>query len=179
VGLCFTNKHITNKSAAKCPLLAHFAADADVMRIKRRFIFASLALVFSNACFADGTIRPINISECMIKNCMARGIHKFSPEDSFMVQAWFDIVRREDTQTTYFFPLFNVFNYTQIESEVLVGMQLLDQNKKILLEVKDKRLVSPTQETEGSVETYISLNANQVTVEIVKNTRFLNVIFRR
>jgi hypothetical protein len=58
-------------------------------------------------------------------------------------------------------------------------MQLLDQNKKILLEVKDKRLVSPTQETEGSVETYISLNANQVTVEIVKNTRFLNVIFRR
>jgi len=149
------------------------------MRIKPRFTIAVLALVLSKACFADGIARPINISECIIKNCMARDVHVFSPEKNFKVQAWFDIVNQEDQQITYFYPLFNVFNYTQKQSQILIGMQLLDQDKNILLEAKDNSLFDPTQNTEGSYETYFSVNAKAMTLEIVKNAKFLRVIFQR
>ena len=149
------------------------------MKIESRITFAIIALLLSKACFADAVARPIDISECMIKNCMSRDVHVFSPEENFRVQAWFDIVTFADKQVTHFYPLFNVFNYTEEPSRVVIGMQLLDQDKKVLLEVKDKSTFDPTRKTEGSYETYFSVNARPVTAEILNNTKFLRVVFER
>lgn len=144
-----------------------------------RVLLAALAVALSSACYADGELRPISISECMTKNCMSREVHVSSPEENFRVQAWFDIVTWPDKQITYFYPLFNVFNYSTEEAEVLVGMQLLDGNETVSLEATSKSRFAPTKQTEGSYETYLSINAQPVTMEIAKKTRFLKVLYRR
>ena len=150
-----------------------------VMRIESKITIALLALLLSKHCFADGAPRPIDISDCMVKNCMSQDVHVSSPEENFRVQAWFDIVTFADKKVTYFYPLFNVFNYTQEPSQVVVGMQLLDQDKIVLLEAKGKSMFNPTRNTEGSYDTYFSVNAKPVTAEIVKNARYLRVVFER
>ena len=155
------------------------AADAGVMKIKTTFTFAVLALALSNACFADGVARPIDISECMTEDCYGRDAHIFSPEENLEIQAWFDIVNFPDEKTTNFFPLFSVSNSTQKQFEVTIGMQLLDHDKKILVEAKWERHFDSVQSTEGSDEIFVSVPAEPVTLEIVRDAKFLRVIFRR
>ena len=155
------------------------ASTRRINRVEAKIVAAVLALLFSAACFAGGAARPIDISECMIKNCMSRDVHVFSPEENFRVQAWFDITSLEDGRKTFFYPLFNVFNYTRAQARVVVGMQLLDRDEQVLLEVKGESLFEPTQQTEGSYETFVSINARPVTAEIVAQTKFLRVIFER
>jgi hypothetical protein len=110
---------------------------------------------------------------------MAQDTHIFAPVESFKVQAWFDVVSIPDKPFPYFYSLFNVFNYSKNEAELIIGMQLLDQAGKVLLEATDKALFKPTQKTEGSYETYFSVNAKPVSAEIANQTKYLRVVFRR
>ncbi len=118
--------------------------------IMNRFLIASLATIWSVICLADGDPRPINIAKCLENNCMAQDVHVFTPEENFKVQAWFDVVSFPDKPIPYFYPLFNVFNYSNNEAELVVGMQLIDQAGKVLLEATDKAVFKPTEKTEGS-----------------------------
>jgi hypothetical protein len=58
-------------------------------------------------------------------------------------------------------------------------MQLLDHDKKILVEAKWERLFDSVQSTEGTDETFVSVPAEPVTLEIIRDAKFLRVIFRR
>ena len=113
------------------------------------------------------------------KNCMARDVHYFNPEKHIRVQAWFDVVKFPDKPDPLFYPLFNVFNYSETEAEITIGMQLLDQAGDVLIEVKGKAIFKPTKNTEGSYETYISINAEPLSSETVMQTQFVRVVYQR
>lgn len=106
-------------------------------------------------------------------------VHEIVPEENIKIQAWFDIVNWEDKRGTKFYPLFNVYNYTKSTAQVLIGMQLLDKDKAVLTEISGSKSFEPTKKTEPSYETYISLNAKSLTEDVIKNTRFLNVLYAK
>ena len=149
------------------------------MKIRTLLPFTVLALLLSGACFADGEVRPIDISGCMPEDCYGRDSHVFSPEENLEIQAWFDIVNMPNEEGAHFFPLFSVSNSTQKQIEGVIGMQLLDHDKEILLEAKLDSSFESIQSTEGPDAQFVSVPAEPVTLEIVKNTKFLRVIFRR
>ena len=110
---------------------------------------------------------------------MGQDVHVFTPEEGFKVQAWFDVVTRKDGSFASFYPLFNVFNYSASAAEVVVGMQLLDQAGKVLVEATDTAVFEPTEQTEGSYETYLSIIAVPISVDVANQAKFLRVVFRR
>ena len=110
---------------------------------------------------------------------MARDVHVFNPEKNIRVQAWFDVVKFPDKPDPLFYPLFNVFNHSDREVEVTIGMQLLDQAGDVLIEVTGKSKFSPTKKTEGSYETYLSINPQPLSAETVLQTKFVRVVYHR
>ena len=110
---------------------------------------------------------------------MARDVHVFNPENDIKVQAWFDVVKLPDKPDPLFYPLFNVFNYSESEAEITIGMQLLDQTGRVLIEATDKAVFKPTKVTEGSYETYLSINARPLSSETVAQTKFVRVVYQR
>ncbi len=144
-----------------------------------RLLSIILAALWASCAFANGESRPIDISSCLTKNCMARDVHVFSPENKIKVQAWFDVVKFPDKPDPLFYPLFNVFNYSETEAEVTIGMQLLDQAGSVLLEATSKAVFKPTKDTEGSYETYLSVNARPLSSESVMRAKFVRVVYQR
>ena len=91
------------------------------------------------------------------------------------ILAWFDIVYLGSKQTADFFPLFNVYNYGNEAIDIEIGMQLLDKNEIVLIEIGAKYVFKPTKKTKPSYETYRSLNANPVSADIILKTKFVRV----
>ena len=137
------------------------------------------ALIFSFPAFADGQKVGVNISSCVAKEsrCFSKGLHEFNAEDKVKVQAWFDAVKLDPKDNTKFFPLFNVYNYSEKIIEAEIGMQLLDINDKVLIEIKSPYSFKPTQKTEPSYETYISLGAQPLSPDMLKAAKFVRVVY--
>ncbi len=137
------------------------------------------ALIFSFPAFADGQKVGVDISSCVGKgsNCFSKGLHEFNAEEKVKVQAWFDAVELDQKGITKFFPLFNIYNYSKKIIEAEIGMQLLDVNDKVLIEIKSPNSFKPTKKTEPSYETYISLPAKPLSPDILKATKFVRVIY--
>jgi hypothetical protein len=149
------------------------------MRIMTRFLVAFFTFVLSSIAGAENNARPIDIAECMEKDCFARDVHVFIPEENIEVQAWFDVVTFDHNPKLLFFPLFNVYNRTQSPIEVSIGMLLLDKDKSKLLEIIGIKAFNPTETTEPNSDTFLSINAEPLTVEIIRNTKYLRVMYRR
>ena len=144
-----------------------------------RLLIIVLVVLWSSFASADGDPRSIDITGCLEKNCMARDVHVFYPEENIKVQAWFDMVTFPDKPDPLFYPLFNVFNYSESDVEPLIGMQLLDQSKNVLVEATGKAVFKPTKSTEASYDTYFSINAMSITPEIARQTKYVRVVYQR
>ncbi len=144
-----------------------------------RLLTIALTILWACTVSANGEPRPIDISACLTKNCMARDVHVFNPENDIKVQAWFDVVKFPDKPDPLFYPLFNVFNYSKSDAEITIGMQLLNQSGRVLVEATGKAIFKPTKNTEGSYETYLSINAQPLSSETIMQTRFVRVVYQR
>ena len=144
-----------------------------------RLLIVAVATLWANYAIASGEPRPLDISGCLTKNCMSRDAHFFNPEKDIRVQAWFDVVSFPDKPDPLFYPLFNVFNYSDKAAEINIGMQLLDQAGSVLLEATGKATLKPTKNTETSYDTYLSINARPLTSDTAMQTKFVRVVFQR
>ncbi len=146
---------------------------------KAIFIVAALVICWAGNLSANGEPRPIELSECLEKNCMARDVHDFYPEENIKVQAWFDVVTFADKPGPLFYPLFNVYNYSSNAINLRMGMQLLDESGQVLIEGTSKAVFQPTQNTEASYDTYLSVNALSLTADIARRTAFVRMLYQR
>ena len=137
-------------------------------------IIPIILMLISFSALADIKERQIDLSDCLHKDCFSRGVHEFKPEVNIKIQAWFDIIRWEGKRGTKFYPLFNVYNFTGKASEILIGMQLLDKNKKMIAEAKFRKSFKPVNSNEPSNETYISINAVSLTDKVIEDTKYFN-----
>ena len=140
----------------------------------------ALLLMLPLVSFASGDIKEIDLTSCLEKSCMSNDlIIEFVPENNVKIQAGFNVIHWNDGGGTKFYPLFQLYNLTEKPFQIIIGMQLLDKNKSVLIEAKQSKLMNATKNTKPSYETGLSINAEPITKEIIKNTNFLRVLYSR
>jgi hypothetical protein len=141
---------------------------------------AVLLLLFPLVSFAGGEIKEIDLTSCIEKSCMSNDpILEFTPESNVKIQAGFNIVHWNDGGGTKFYPLFQLYNLTEKPFQIIIGMQLLDKNMSVLIEAKQVKLLNATKNTKPSYETGLSINAEPITKEIIRNTKYLRILYSR
>jgi hypothetical protein len=140
-----------------------------------------LALVLvSLTAHADSDFFAQELTACSAKNCQTNQIiYEFNPEANVGLQFGFNVVHWGGARGTRLYPLFQVYNHNKTAIAVVIGVQLLDANKSLLLEISQNSEFKPTTRTKPSYESYLSVNAKPVSGEILKQTRFMRVVYRR
>ena len=130
--------------------------------------------------FADSdAIIPINLSGYIEKDRLSNDVvNQFYPEDRIKIQAGFNIVHWGGERGIKFYPLFQIYNLTEKPHEILIGMQLLDKNMSILVEISYKKLFKPAANDKPSYDTYLSLNAKTITKKIIRNSKYIKITYK-
>jgi hypothetical protein len=147
---------------------------------KRRTIWWGLILALpSMSLLSADQVDRVDIADCEKTSCYSKWIKSFEVEKDVSVRAWFDIVDpfKEGNQSVY--PLFNVYNNTGAEIKVRIGMQLLDEENKIVVEASQETSFTPFNKTESEYKTYRSIKPSRLTAEQIRKTKYVAVIYRR
>ncbi len=118
----------------------------------------------------------IDISKCAEQSCFSVFQETFNASDHLKIVAWADITDTLDKGQPSFYPLFNVYNTSTATVDLEIGMQLLDENRAILIQKVDETSFTPYDESESQYKIYRSLNASDLTDDMLSNTRFITII---
>jgi hypothetical protein len=143
-----------------------------------RFI-GILLLVFSVSAYANAETYKIDISKCGSKSCFSVFNKTFTVGKDIRVVAWADVVDAFNKGVPGFYPLFNIYNKSSSAIAVEIGMQLLDENKKVLAERIQKTNFPVYNPKASKYEIYRSLNAIRLTKKIIARTKYVNIIVRK
>ncbi len=139
-----------------------------------------LVLAIQQVSFATDNIEKFDLSDCIEKNCMSNELPiTINPETNVKIQAGFNVMHWSDGGGIKFYPLFQLYNLTGEPFQIVIGMQLLDNEKSILLEAKESKLMVTAKSEEPTYETGLSINAVPITNEIMQNTKFVRIIYKR
>jgi hypothetical protein len=147
---------------------------------KQRMFWCGLILALPPvSLFSADQVNQIDISDCEKQSCYSKWIQTFDVERDVNVRAWFDIVDpfKEGYQSIY--PLFNVYNNTGTEIKVRLGMQLLDEEKRIVVESSQETSFTPFNKAESAYKTYRSIAPSKLTTEQIRKTKYVAVIYKR
>ncbi len=137
-----------------------------------------LLLIFSTAVYANEEIYKIDISKCERKSCFTVFNKSFNVGKDIKVVAWADVVDAFKKGLPSFYPLFTIYNKSSRTIKVEIGMQLLDENKKVLAGRNIKTKFTKYNPKASKYETYRSLNAIDLNKEMISHTKYVNVIVR-
>ena len=138
-----------------------------------------LLLIISLPINAHEQLIEIDISECGDKSCFSIFEETYNLSDDLKIVTWADITDTMDDGSPSFYPLFNIYNYDSHIVNLNIGMQLLDKDKSILIEGKYDTKFTPYDESESQYKIYRSLNAYSLTNDILKNTKFINIVIQK
>ena len=124
-------------------------------------------------------IYQIDITGCEEEPCYSKWIQTLDVEKSVSVQAWFDIADPFKEGSKDIYPLFNVFNNTGTAIKVRLGMQLLDADKRIVVETSQEASFSPFNKKESAYKTYLSITPKKLTAEQIRRAKYVAVIYQR
>jgi hypothetical protein len=147
---------------------------------KRRMTWWGLILALpSLSLLSADLVDRIDIADCEKQSCYSKWIKTFDVEKNVNVRVWFDIVDpfKEGNQSIY--PLFNVYNNTGAEIKVRLGMQLLDEERKVLVETSQETSFTPFNKAESEYKTYRSIKPSKLTAEQIRKTKHVVVIYKR
>ena len=142
-------------------------------------LLIALIMIFPTYVCADEKVYEIDISKCKLESCFNAFNKTFKVGENIKVVAWADVVDVSKPGTPSFYPLFNIYNEGTAKLKVEIGMQLLDKNRVILAERIYEDQFSPYNPKASQYEIYRSLNAMDLTSEIITSTKYVNVIVNR
>ena len=139
-----------------------------------------LLLAIQQVSVASDNIVKFDLSGCIEKNCMSNELPiTINPEPNVKIQAGFNLMHWTDGSGTNFYPLFQLYNLTGKPVQIVIGMQLLDNKNSILLEATESKLMVTAKSEVPTYETGLSVNAVPITKEIMQNTKFVTIIYKR
>jgi hypothetical protein len=137
-----------------------------------------LTLLHTPVLSAD-LIYPIDIAGCEKDSCYSKWTQTIDVEKGVSVQAWFDIVDPFKEGSKDIYPLFNVFNNTGAAIRVRLGMQLLDADRKLLVETSQETSFTSFKKEESANKTYRSITPVKLTTDQIGKAKYVAVIYKK